>query len=130
VNTLSKRVKKPLEEGLNLNSIELTFGKVLERLDNLIDTVGLNKTDNENQHKEIMGAVKELCGHVNHENELMHEKMNENKKAVEERVTLIEEQHQNEKAEKRGQIKIYKITIAILGIALTVVGILAGLRII
>jgi hypothetical protein len=54
VNTLSKRVKKPLEEGLNLNSIELTFGKVLERLDNLIDTVGLNKTDNENQHKEIM----------------------------------------------------------------------------
>jgi hypothetical protein len=60
----------------------------------------------------------------------MHEKMNENKKAVEERVTLIEEQHQNEKAEKRGQIKIYKITIAILGIALTVVGILAGLRII
>ena len=45
-----------------------TLAKIEERLKNLID-------NNTSQHNEIIDGQKELCKHVNHENELMGDRV-------------------------------------------------------
>lgn len=107
-----------------INSIERILGKIEERVENMIERIDDNRLQNDKEHKDIFSAVKQLTIHVNHENELMQAEIKKNKEEANKRICDIEDQHQNEKAEKKGQEKIYKAVSAVLGTIITVMTIL------
>jgi hypothetical protein len=77
------------------------------------------KEQNDKEHKEIMSQIDDLCSHVNDENAKMNK-----------RICKLEDETLFRKGEKKGVRKVYKYATAILGLAVTALGILAGLNII
>lgn len=93
-----------------------TYTTILARLDERLK--GLVETNN-NAHNEIMGSIKELKIHVN--DEIL---------AMNKRVSCLENESEEKKAEKKGQLKIYKIAVAALGLLSTLLVILSHLKVI
>lgn len=87
-----------------------TYRDVVIRVDQALKDL---KDINASQHAEILLNVKELCSHVNHENELMCG-----------RLDKLEEESLTNKAERKGQKKVIKI---LAGIAASLGGVVSAL---
>jgi hypothetical protein len=146
--------KEYMERKKQIDSIEVTVGRIDERVSNIIKTTEQNRIDNMQEHKDIMAAQEKLCIHVNHENELLSARIEKGEndagilknavdsivKAIDKltiiseasvkRLDTIELDRTKTKAERSGQIKIYKWVVGILSFALLLLGVAAAIHII
>jgi hypothetical protein len=130
------------------NSIERTLGRIESTLDSFKDIMAEDKKENKEAHEDLLKKQDNLCIHVNHENELLCKRMTDiefnGSKALQnfvkvfdeillkqaneqisqkQSITNLEKKNDAEASERRGQIKIYKISTAILAIVVTALSI-------
>jgi hypothetical protein len=91
-------------------TVNTKLARIEENLKNLIDT-------NTTSHKEIITQIKDLCSHVNDENNKMNI-----------RVKSLEDTRIENEASKKGELKAYKIATAGLTIGLTILSIIYYLK--
>ena len=93
-----------------------TYRDVVIRVDQSLKDL---KESNESQHKEIITNVKELCAHVNHENDLMSA-----------RISKLEIEEIKAKTERKTIKIISAVTIGVLTIISITLDVLYSLHII
>lgn len=89
-----------------MDTVKTIVARIEERLTNFIDQ---NKID----HSKFELKVEDLCKHVNHEIELLNN-----------RVAIVEDKQIASDSEKRGMMGVWKAVAAVLSVTLTIIGIL------
>ena len=80
-------------------TVATKLARIEERLENLTET-------NNSKHNEILDSVKNLCSHVNHENDLMDT-----------RIISLETTRTENIAQKKGALTVWKVSTAILALS-------------
>lgn len=93
-------------------TVESFISRIDERVKNITELIENHIIDNKEDYRKIISGQKELCEHVNHENEKMDA-----------RLLILEEDKKIKENQKEYQLKIYKCLIAILGTISTILGI-------